>query len=226
MDESNKKFIELSDFSKIFYSLKNGQKKIFQNQSIRINYGINYGLLGKNGAGKTTLMQLLSGAETLSSGKRLFNGKVSWPIGVYTGLDPRLTGSENIYFIASLLGLKNKKRVHDHVVEMSELSADIHRQLNTFSAGMRARLGFYLSLCVDFDFYLIDELTAVGDSDFQKRSSEYIQEVIKNKSLILCSHQKNKIRRHCEQSYIIQEGSILGPFDTEKAIYIYENKKL
>jgi len=200
MDESNKKFIELSDFSKIFYSLKNGQKKVFQNQSIRFNYGINYGLLGKNGAGKTTLMQLLSGAETLSSGKRLLNGKVSWPIGVYTGLDPRLTGSENIYFIASLL--------------------------NTFSAGMRARLGFYLSLCVDFDFYLIDEVTAVGDLDFQKRSSEYIQEVIKNKSLILCSHQKNKIRRHCEQSYIIHEGSILGPFDTEKAIYIYENKKL
>tara|TARA_B100000989_G_scaffold150828_1_gene112430 strand:- start:5672 stop:6337 length:666 start_codon:yes stop_codon:yes gene_type:complete len=215
------KSLELKNFSKHFFSITNGTSVLFHNQNIRFEEGKNIGLMGVNGCGKTTLLRILSRSESISSGEFSVNGTISWPIGVYAGLDPFLTGRQNVLFIASLLGINEKDDLAERVASLAELRDSMDLHVRFYSSGMFSRLSFFLCMLINFDFYLIDEVTSVGDAGFQKKSSELLSEVSERSTIILTSHNADNIRQHCELAYVIVKGKISHLMDVNEAIDYY-----
>lgn len=159
---------------KLHYILKDASIEIPSNQSI--------GILGPNGAGKSTLLRMIGGAEAPNSGKIISKNSISWPLGVGVGFQGSLTGKQNIIFVCDINGLSKSetKSVVDSVYDFAELDDFFTMPVKTYSSGMRARLGFGLSVAFDFDYYLIDELTSVGDATFRKKQSLNLKESKKN----------------------------------------------
>jgi capsular polysaccharide transport system ATP-binding protein len=149
-----------------------GRKVVFRDLSFEIPSGMNVGLIGRNGAGKSTLMRLLGGADLPDSGKILTEGRVSWPVGLRGGLQTNLTGRENVKFVCRIQGIRRKGMQEKirYVEEFAEIGAHFDLPVSTYSSGMRARLGFGMSMAFDFDYYLIDEVMAVGDASFKRKS--------------------------------------------------------
>lgn len=216
------KYIKADNITKKFYSLRNGWDIVFHKQSLHFPFGKNIGLLGLNGAGKTVLLKILSKAESLNEGKLDISGSVSWPVGVSAGLDPALTGRENIDFICSSLGIKEIDEVAQEVAKRSNLVDFMDKQVKNYSSGMQARLAFFLCFVVDFDFYLADEITAVGDDIFKHRAEEFMRKKTDNSTLILTSHSIDHIREHCEIGCVIDKGKISPVMDIEDSIRYYQ----
>lgn len=216
------KGIYLKNFSKYFFSATT-KNILFEDQTIIFEKGKNIGLLGMNGCGKSTLLKMISRSESVSVGRLETNCSVSWPIGIYTGLDLFLTGRQNIVFIASLLGIKDIEELIQEVAFQAELESSMHLQVRYYSSGMFSRLSFFLCLLIDFDFYLIDEVTSVGDFKFQDKSAKLLDEVSERSTIILTSHNPENIRAHCEVAYIIKNGTISQLYDVDEAIQIYNN---
>jgi capsular polysaccharide transport system ATP-binding protein len=177
------------------------------------------GILGRNGAGKSTLLRVLSGVEKPDSGKVVREGRVSWPIGFAGGFSLSLSGEENSRFIARIYGEK-VDRVVDFAREFAELGNYFFEPVKTYSSGMRARLAFGLSMAIDFETYLVDEVTAVGDKVFQEKCRRAFAERRERASVIIVSHQLATIRSYCERCAVLHRGS-LKLFDsvTEAAKY-------
>jgi hypothetical protein len=127
-----------------------------------------YGLLGVNGAGKTTTLRLIAGTELPNSGTVRRSVRVSWPLGFAGGFHPLMSGRENVHFVARVYGA-DVRRVTNFVEDFAELGEYIDLPFKTYSSGMMARLAFGLSMAIEFDVYLVDEITAVGDARFQNR---------------------------------------------------------
>lgn len=218
------KYIKLTNFSKIFYSASNKKNILFQDQDIVFESGRNIGLLGMNGCGKTTLMKIISKSESLSEGVLDTNATISWPIGVYAGLDPFLTGRQNIIFVSSLLGIKDIDGLIYEVATQAELEESMDLQVRYYSSGMFSRLSFFLCMLIEFDFYLIDEVTSVGDFKFQEKSSQLLNEVSKKSTIILTSHNPENIRANCDVACVIKNGIISKMYEVDEAIHIYNTQ--
>tara|TARA_B100000941_G_scaffold78614_2_gene53739 strand:- start:6765 stop:7454 length:690 start_codon:yes stop_codon:yes gene_type:complete len=216
------KFIKATNITKKFYSLRNGWDYVFHKQNVHFPFGKNIGLLGLNGAGKTVLLKILSKAESLNEGKLEISGSVSWPVGVSAGLDPALTGKENIDFICSALGITEIDEVTKEVAERANLLSFMDKQVKNYSSGMQARLAFFLCFVVDFDFYLADEITAVGDDIFKQKAEEFMKNKTDKSTLILTSHSIDHIREHCEIGCVIDKGKISPVIDIEESIRYYQ----
>jgi capsular polysaccharide transport system ATP-binding protein len=183
------------------------------------------GVLGRNGAGKSTLLRILSGVEKPDAGKITREGRVSWPIGFAGGFSASLSGEENSRFIARIYG-ENVDRVVDFARDFSEIGNYFFEPVKTYSSGMRARLAFGLSMAIDFETYLVDEVTAVGDKVFQEKCRRAFQERQGRSSVIIVSHQLSTIRSYCERCAVLHKGS-LRVFDTVKeAAKYYEGEVL
>jgi capsular polysaccharide transport system ATP-binding protein len=182
---------------------------------------VSVGILGGNGAGKSTLLRILGGAEQPDAGEVVRAGRVSWPIGFSGGFSLSLTGEENCRFVARIYGVDV-----DDVVEFARGFADIGKYfampVRTYSSGMRARLAFGLSMAIDFDTYLIDEVTAVGDSRFQKRCHEAFAERRERSTVIMVSHQLGTIRKFCDQVALLDRGRLVFFDDLAEAEKHYE----
>lgn len=214
------KKIKLLNFTKKYNDSLGHSYQVYLKSNFEINEGEKIGLLGVNGAGKTTLCNLVSGNERLTSGSREIVGSVSWPIGVYSSLSANLTGNQNIAFICNLLNL-DYQRMRSTVLEAAELKLHANRKISTYSAGMRAKLSFFLSLAIDFDFFIFDEVTSVGDKSFRDKADAIFKDTLSEKGMILCSHNFDLIKKHCTKCYIINE-KIISPkysIDTAKEIY-------
>lgn len=189
------------------YNTKKGIHTILENLTFTIPAGCKMGILGINGAGKSTLLNLISGAQLPSKGRILREGRVSWPLGFAGGFNGDLSGLENCLFVSRIYG-RDEKEVADYVTEFSELGEHFHLPVRSYSSGMRARLSFGLSLAFDFDFYLIDEVIAVGDVRFRAKCRTALQEVHKRAGVILVSHSASLLREHCECLAVVHDKNV------------------
>src|SRR5690606_422467 len=165
--------IELQSVSKT-YRLKGIRKQVFDDFTFTFPRNKNVAVLGPNGAGKSTLMRLISGAEAPDRGRIIRRAKLSWPLGFSGGFNGSMTGIENIRFVSRIYGA-DSDQVIDSVADFAELGKSLHLPIRTYSTGMRARLAFGISLAIDFDYYLVDEVIGVGDASFRQKSQDALR---------------------------------------------------
>jgi len=183
-----------------------------RNLNMEISKGRIIGIIGRNGAGKTTLLNILAGISTPTFGDVEINGRVSCLLTLGAGFQDELTGRENIYLNSSILGMSrndiNKK--YCSIVEFSELDSFLSAPLQTYSQGMRLRLGFSVAIHMDFDILLIDEILSVGDVSFQKKCFEKIEEFRKQeKTMIITTQSLEVVERLCEEAYLLENGEVV-----------------
>lgn len=212
--------IELLDITKQ-YKVGKKKKTVLNHVSAEIRPGRNLGILGQNGAGKSTLLRLIGGAELPSSGQVRRSGRVSWPIGFGGGFHGSLTGRENLNFICRIYDV-SVAEVRAFVEEFSGLGDYMNMPVNTYSSGMKAKLAFGLSMAIDFDFYLIDEVTAVGDASFKKKSKDEFDKRKSRSTLLVVSHNIATIREHCEEVAVLHDGNLQFFNSMDEGIAFYE----
>ena len=213
--------IKLKNLTK-YYQSKLGKQYIFKDINFEIPAGHNIALLGANGAGKSTLFRLLAGSEYPNSGKVETDCSVSWPVALSTGIHPQMTGRENTRFIGRVNGVADLDAYEKRVFHFAELGNKFDLPVFTYSSGMRPRLAFACSIAIDFDVYLIDEVTSVGDAKFKRKAKHSLMEVSKRASVIMVSHQMDDIRLFCDSAIVIDKGQLTFYNDLENAIKQYQ----
>lgn len=212
--------IEAIDVTKV-YATRKGTKVVLESVDATFPPLTNVGILGLNGAGKSTLLRILAGAEEPDAGRVVHHGRVSWPIGFSGGFNGSLTAEENCRFVARVYGADLDATV-GFAMEFSELGEYFDMPIRTYSSGMKARLAFGLSMALDFDVYLVDEVTAVGDRRFRQKCRDAFQERSDRASVIIVSHNDSTIRQYCDRCSVLYDGH-LYPFDTvDEAVEFYE----
>lgn len=202
------------------YKVGHGVKHVLRNVNFTMNKGDRVGFLGRNGAGKTTLIKLIGGVEMPTSGKIERSMSLSWPLGFGGGFQGSLTGYDNARFIARIYG-RDYREMRDFVEDFSELGKQLKNQVKTYSAGMRARLAFALSLAIEFDCYLVDEVILVGDQDFQRKCHYELFEKRADRGLILASHSPAVIREYCTEALIVADNHLKAYSNIDEALTIY-----
>jgi ABC-type polysaccharide/polyol phosphate transport system ATPase subunit len=199
------------------YPLGKGTRRILQNISLTIHPGEKIGILGRNGAGKSTFVRLVSGAEAPTSGTVERGMSVSWPLAFSGGFQGRLTGADNLRFICRIYGVDFASRM-DFVEEFAELGKYLYEPVSSYSSGMRARLAFAISMTVDFDCYLIDEVFAVGDERFKEKCNIELFEKRKDKAMLIVSHNQKFIKERCDRFLMFDNGSTVECTDPVQAL--------
>ena len=212
--------IEFQNISKA-YKLGSGKKVLLNNISFCFERGVNIGILGANGAGKSTLLRLIAGSEAPNKGRILRSGTFSWPLGFAAGFQGSLSGEENLRFICRIYAA-NIAEVTESVADFSELGDALYEPVFTYSTGMRARLAFALSMAIQFDVYLVDEIMGVGDRLFQEKCHNAFLEKSKRSSIIMVSHNMDTIREYSDIALLLSNGHVHIYEDIEKAIATYE----
>jgi capsular polysaccharide transport system ATP-binding protein len=203
------------------YQTHAGRKTVLDAVSLDIKKGEKWGILGRNGSGKSTLVRILAGAEAPTSGQIDTGMSVSWPLAFGGGFQGGITGLDNAKFVARVYG-KPTKDVVQFVEEFAELGDAMFEPVMTYSSGMRARLAFGLSLAVDFDCLLIDEIVAVGDHRFREKCEVELYQKRAHKGWVLVSHDPNYVRQHCTHAAVLEKGILTKSATVDDAIRIYE----
>jgi capsular polysaccharide transport system ATP-binding protein len=203
-----------------YYKVEGQSKVVLNHVSATFERGISYALLGVNGAGKSTTMRLIAGVELPNSGRIRKTVRVSWPLGFASGFHPLMSGRENVKFVARAYG-EEVGKVLDFVEDFSELGDYIDAPVKTYSSGMMARLAFGLSMAVEFDCYLVDEITAVGDARFQARCRVAFDQRRKNADLIVISHSMQTVKDYCQRGGVLVDGQLVMFDSVDKAIEMY-----
>lgn len=193
------------------YRTKGVKKTILSNFSFEFPSGRNVGIMGKNGVGKSTLMRLVAGIEPPDFGHIYRTSRVSWPLGFAGGFNGSMTGIENIRFVSRIYG-QDTEKVIAYVTEFAELGPSLRLPIKKYSSGMKARLAFGLSMAIDFDVYLIDEITAVGDENFRIKSQAVFQDKLARSQIIMISHSQGAIKEYCDCGLLL-EGDKIRFFD-------------
>jgi capsular polysaccharide transport system ATP-binding protein len=199
--------IELRNVSKV-YNTRSGPKKVLDCINLTIQPGQKLGILGCNGAGKSTLIRLISGAEKPSSGKILRQMSVSWPLAFAGGFQGSLTGADNLRFICRVYRA-DYQAARRFVESFSELARYFREPFKTYSSGMRSRLAFAISMAIEFDCFLIDEIISVGDARFIEKCNSELFIKRKDRAIILVSHQPTTIQSACDSAVVLSAGKIL-----------------
>lgn len=197
-----------------------GARPVFSNLDFNFSRQGRLGLLGRNGQGKSTLIKILGGILAPSKGTVEWRMAPSWPIGFGGGFQGSLSGIDNIRFITRIYN-RSYDEVFDTVENFAELGVALTRPVKHYSSGMRARLAFGLSLAIEFDCYLIDELVSVGDARFQRKCNEELFERRADRAFLMASHDMSMIGRWCDRVLIIEGGRAKLFEDVEEAIDIY-----
>jgi capsular polysaccharide transport system ATP-binding protein len=198
--------IELKDLCKEYHT-RQGRRRVLDGINLRVNRGEKIGILGRNGAGKSTMIRMISGAELPTSGKIRRDMTVSWPLAFGGAFQGSLTGMDNLRFICRVYGA-DAKAAEPFVQEFSELGYYLREPVKTYSAGMRARLAFAISMAIEFDCFLIDEIVAVGDSRFHEKCHHELFERRRDRALIIVSHDPVYIREHCDHAAVLVQGKL------------------
>ncbi|MCA8062689.1 MULTISPECIES: ABC transporter ATP-binding protein [unclassified Burkholderia] len=212
--------IELKNIAKDYYT-RQGRRRVLEKIDLRVDRGEKIGILGRNGAGKSTLIRLISGAELPSAGMVHRNMSVSWPLAFGGAFQGSLTGMDNLRFICRIYGV-NIKDAEPFVQEFSELGYYLREPVKSYSAGMRARLAFALSMAIEFDCFLIDEIIAVGDSRFHAKCHHELFERRADRALIIVSHDAAYIREHCTRAAVLVQGRLRMFDEIEEAYAFYQ----
>lgn len=212
--------IQLENIFKYYRS--NGHRKVVLDHiSFDFKAGRSYGILGVNGAGKSTLMRMLAGTELPNGGRIRRSGRISWPLGFSGGLHPKLTGRENVQFVARIYG-HDLRRTMNFVEDFAEVGAYMDVPIATYSSGMLARLAFGLSMAIDFECYLIDEVTAVGDARFAARCKEEFTKRKQKSDIIMVSHSIQTVQEYCDCGIVLAGGRIYVFSNLDDAVELYK----
>lgn len=190
------------------YHVRKFTKTVFTDLNFVIEPGMAIGICGANGAGKSTLMRLLAGVEMPSAGKVTRTMTTSWPIGYANCFQSSLTGADNARFISRIYK-RDELELLDFVEDFAQLGPYLHQPVNTYSAGMAARLAFGISLAIDFDCYLVDEVTAAGDERFRARSEEALVSRREKGTLLMTSHDTGTLLTYCTHGAVLYGGSLV-----------------
>lgn len=204
------------------YPVKGGRRNVLDGINLSLDMGEKIGILGRNGAGKSTLVRILGGVEEPTSGQVIKKMSVSWPLAFSGAFQGSLTGSDNVRFVCRVYDTDYKKAM-ELVESFAELGKYLYEPVKIYSSGMRARLAFALSLAVDFDCYLIDEVISVGDAKFHQKCQEELFEKRAHKSMIIVSHELHNIKDYCNKVAILNDGKISLYHDVDEAMSVYSN---
>jgi capsular polysaccharide transport system ATP-binding protein len=212
--------IEFRDVSK-HYLTPASRKVIVDHLSLTLPDGAKIGVLGRNGAGKSTLIGMIAGTVRPNAGEIRRRGNISWPLGFAGSFANDLTGRQNVRFVARIYGIDTDALV-DYVQDFAELGEFLDMPVRSYSSGMKARLAFGLSMGVSFDWYLVDEITAVGDAAFRKKSLSVFQSRLRDAGLMMVSHSVNTIRSYCTSGLVLENGQVRYFADINEAIAVHE----
>ncbi len=209
--------IVLDRVSKSYRTLE-GHKRVLCDVSVVIPPGCSLGVLGANGAGKSTLIRLLAGTEHPDAGRITRSAaNVSFPLGFSDTLHPKLSGRENVVFLARIYGLSELETI-GFVESFAELGTYFRMPVGTYSSGMRARLAFGISLAIQFDVYLIDEVTSVGDERFRTKCLDAFRQRMDRADVIMVTHDFETMRAYCNIGAVLRDGALTLFDDLEAAI--------
>ena len=215
--------IELINLTKSFVTPK-GRHYVFKNLNAVLPENKSVALLGKNGAGKSTLLRVIGGIDYADEGEVITNKSISWPLALSGGFQGSLTARQNIRFVARLY-VSNEDEV-EYVVRFVEEFAEIGKYfdmpMKSYSSGMRGRIGFGLSMAFNFDYYLLDEVGAVGDASFRKKSQALLDELKENSNIIMVSHDLKDLTRNCEVAFLVRDGKAEYFDDIKEAVEVYK----
>lgn len=203
----------------------NGRRKVvIDNLDFTLPTGRSIGLLGGNGAGKSTLLKIVAGSMRPDSGRVISDGSISWPIGLGGAFHPDLTGAQNVRFLARIYGV-DTRGLEAFVRDFSELGQHFFMPMRSYSMGMRSRVTFGAAMGIRFDTYLIDEVTAVGDASFRRKSRAVFQERVKKSGAMMVSHNMRELRAFCDSGLILHNGRLEYFEDIEDAIALHEKRQ-
>ena len=204
------------------YATRHGEVTVLDDVNLTIRPGEKVGILGRNGAGKSTIIRLISGAERPSAGHIRREMSVSWPLAFGGAFQGTLTGLDNLRFICRVYGKSTEDKIA-YVQEFSELGRYLREPVKTYSAGMRARLAFAISMVVEFDCFLIDEIVAVGDSRFHEKCRIELFEKRKDRAMIIVSHDPGYVRAHCDHAAVLVQGKLTTFDHVDDAFAFYQS---
>lgn len=210
-----------------WYPTPHGRRYVFRDLDFEFPDGANIGLIGRNGAGKSTLMRLLAGIDTPNAGSIVTDARLSWPVGLSGGFQASLTARENVQFVCRIQGATGSamRRVIDFVADFAEIGEYFDLPVGSYSSGMRARLAFGLSMAFEFDYYLIDEVMAVGDAQFKAKSQRVLRQRLRNANVIMVSHSMSTIRRTCDRVVLIDRGNAVLYPNVNEGIQAYRGTR-
>lgn len=211
--------ITLNNVTKV-YSTRQGPRTVLDGINLRVARGEKIGILGRNGAGKSTLIRLISGAELPTRGHIHRGISISWPLAFGGAFQGSLTGLDNLRFICRIYGADIEPAI-PYVEEFSELGAYLREPVKKYSSGMRARLAFAISMAVEFDCFLIDEIVSVGDSRFHEKCRIELFEKRKDRAMILVSHDAEYVRAHCDHAAVLVAGKLHSFDQVDDAFTFY-----
>ncbi len=212
--------IELANVTKT-YPTRQGRRLVLDRINLQVAKGQKIGILGRNGAGKSTLIRMISGAELPTSGRIRRRISVSWPLAFGGAFQDYLTGLDNLRFVCRIYGV-DFRGVMPFVEDFTELGMYLREPVLHYSSGMRARLAFALSMAIEFDCFLIDEIIAVGDSRFHDKCERELFEKRKDRALILVSHDPSVIKNHCDSAYVLTAGRLTEHESVDAAYNFYQ----
>jgi capsular polysaccharide transport system ATP-binding protein len=199
-----------------------GKRRIVDDISFDVDHGEKIGVLGRNGAGKSTLLKIIGGVESKTSGDIHRGLRLSWPLGFAGGLGIEMTGIDNVRFISRLYGRPTEQMIA-FVDEFAELGRQLFLPVKYYSSGMQMRLAFALTLAVDFECFLIDEVLAVGDHRFHQKCHDALFVARKDCAMIMISHDTQIIRSYCNKALVLKNGRGRVFDDVDFAINVYQS---
>ncbi|RFA27996.1 polysaccharide/polyol phosphate ABC transporter ATP-binding protein [Alkalilimnicola ehrlichii] len=195
---------------------------VLRDINFAIPRGVNVGLVGRNGAGKSTLLRLIAGMDFADKGEIVRRCRVSWPIGLTGGFQGSMTGRQNVKCVARIHGNDRFMKAVIHRVEaFADIGKAFDQPVKTYSSGMRSRLAFGLSLAFDFDLYLSDEATAVGDKAFRAKATAAFRDKVGKAGLVIVSHSEGILKELCQAGLFLRDGHAYWFDSIDDAIAAY-----
>ena len=215
--------IRVVDIHKRYKTIRGPGEWVLKGINFDVPKGTNIGLLGANGAGKSTLLRIIAGVDFPTRGHVERHCRVSWPMGLVGGLAGSMTGRQNAKFVCRIHGLEYMMaEALERIQSFAGIGAAFDEPVKTYSSGMRSRLVFALSLAFDFDVYISDEITSVGDVGFRNRARLAFEELADRAGLIMASHSTQTLENFCHAGVVLVDGEA-KTFDTIQDAIKYYN---
>jgi len=207
--------------------IKYTEKKAVNDVSFEIKCGESVALFGRNGAGKSTILKMITGVCFPTTGEIKVQGRVSALLELTSGFDPEFTGKENIYLKGQLLGLKDKeiRELEQEIIDFAEIEEYIDQPVRTYSSGMKARLGFSISVNIRPEILIVDEALSVGDEEFKRKCIKKVNEIIskENVTLLFVTHATGVAKEFCKRGMVMEKGAVTFDGNIDEAIEVYNN---
>jgi len=216
--------IKIENLTKSYRTPK-GRHYVFKDLNVELPSGKSVALIGRNGAGKSTLLRVIGGIDRADSGRVQTDKTISWPVGLAGGFQGSLTGRENVKFVARLYATPEELREKvAFVEEFAELGKYFDMPIKTYSSGMKSSLGFGLSMAFKFDYYLVDEVTAVGDARFKQKCADLFKARHEEASFLMVSHSLGSLKEFCDVALFIGRDNVVKYFESvDEAIASYKS---